>query len=140
MCIASQITNEFENLFDKIEDEFNRLKKEMSEIDKLEQDILHIIENAGYSASEGYKLCKSLTNIRQARRKIKNEFEPIQILRQSIVDYKIKNKLINKGGKKAEEAYKKLSKLSKYKIYSNKVLNSNENIFDQVQYIIHTIN
>lgn len=140
MCIANQITNEFENLFEKIEDEFNRLNKELSKLDKLQSDILHIIENGGYNASEGYKLCKSLTDIRQTRRLIKNEIDPLRVFKQSIKDSCIRERLINKSGKKADEKYKILSRCRKDKIYSNRVLNNRENIFEQVQYIIHSIN
>ena len=56
------------------------LLDEESNIDKQISDILHYIEFYNFSASDGYKLCKALKDLRLRRRKIKNELELINIV------------------------------------------------------------
>lgn len=51
-----------------------------SEVDKEISDIMHFIEFNNFSASEGYKLCKAIKDLRLRRRKIKNELELINIV------------------------------------------------------------
>lgn len=51
-----------------------------SEVDKEISDIMHFIEFYNFSASDGYKLCKALKDLRLRRRKIKNELELINII------------------------------------------------------------
>lgn len=55
------------------------LEKE-SNIDKQISDILHFLEFNSFSASEGYKLCKALKELRLKRREVKNELELINII------------------------------------------------------------
>ena len=56
------------------------LLNEESNIDKQISDILHYIEFYNFSASNGYKLCKALKELRLRRRDIKNELELIGII------------------------------------------------------------
>lgn len=56
------------------------LLNEESNIDKQISDILHYIEFYNFSASNGYKLCKALKELRLRRRHIKNELELIGII------------------------------------------------------------
>ena len=51
-----------------------------SEVDKEISDIMHFIEFNNFSASDGYKLCKAIKDLRLRRRKIKNELELINII------------------------------------------------------------
>ena len=51
-----------------------------SEVDKEISDIMHFIEFYNFLASDGYKLCKALKDLRLRRRKIKNELELINIV------------------------------------------------------------
>lgn len=51
-----------------------------SEVDKEISDIMHFIEFYSFSASEGYKLCKAIKDLRLRRRKIKNELQLIDIV------------------------------------------------------------
>ena len=51
-----------------------------SEVDKEISDIMHFIEFNNFSASEGYKLCKAIKDLRLRRRRIKNELELINIV------------------------------------------------------------
>lgn len=56
------------------------LLEEESNLDKQISDILHFIEFNSFSASEGYKLCKALKELRLKRREVKNELELINII------------------------------------------------------------
>lgn len=56
------------------------LLDEESNIDKQISDILHYIEFYNFSASDGYKLCKALKELRLRRRDVKNELELIGII------------------------------------------------------------
>lgn len=56
------------------------LLKEESNLDKQISDILHFIEFEKFSASEGFKLCKALKELRLKRRAVKNELEIINII------------------------------------------------------------
>ena len=56
------------------------LLDEESNIDKQISDILHYIEFYNFSASDGYKLCKALKELRLRRRDIKNKIELINII------------------------------------------------------------
>jgi hypothetical protein len=51
------------------------LVEELSRVDKMQSDVLHIIEFLNFNASEGFKFSKMLQVIRKARRKIKNRME-----------------------------------------------------------------
>ena len=53
---------------------------EESNIDKQISDILHYIEFYNFSASDGYKLCKALKELRLRRKDIKNELDLIGII------------------------------------------------------------
>lgn len=56
------------------------LLDEESNIDKQISDILHYIEFYNFSASDGYKLCKALKELRLRRRDVKNKIELISII------------------------------------------------------------
>lgn len=52
----------------------------LSRIDQEISDIIHYIEFYNFSASNGYKLCKELKDLRLKRRDIKNQLEVIDII------------------------------------------------------------
>lgn len=78
---------ELKDLLSVLSEKFSLLKRnkdfllrQESNIDKAISDILHYIEFNNFSASDGYKLCKKLKELRLHRRKIKNELELINII------------------------------------------------------------
>lgn len=78
---------ELKDLLSILSEKFSLLKRnkdflirQESNIDKAISDILHYIEFNNFSASDGYKLCKKLKELRLHRRKIKNELELINII------------------------------------------------------------
>lgn len=80
-------TEEIKSAISDLAGKFSTLKgnkqwllDEESNIDKQISDILHFIEFERFSASEGYKLCKALKELRLKRRDVKNELELINII------------------------------------------------------------
>lgn len=71
---------ELSNDFSLLKGNKEWLTDEESKIDKQISDILHYIEFYTFSASDGYKLCKALKELRLRRREIKNELELINII------------------------------------------------------------
>lgn len=56
------------------------LNAELSDFDKQQKDILHIVECGKYSASEGATMLKTLKNLRRRRREIKDELRELNII------------------------------------------------------------
>jgi len=62
-----------------------KLRKSLSEIDKLESELLHQLENEEkLSASEGYKFARALKDIRIKRRKIKQDLEINEVISEKL--------------------------------------------------------
>jgi len=68
------------------EERRNILISQLSEVNKEICDLSHYIEFCTFNASQGYKACKIFKDLRQKRRKIKNELE--------IVDYILNKKMV----------------------------------------------
>lgn len=89
MCKAKfyseQLLSIFNNINTDIEQNFIKLK----ELDNIQQDLLHIIENNKFSSCEGYMLTKKLKDTRVQRRKVKNEWRLLINLKKSFCDKNI---------------------------------------------------
>lgn len=59
----------------------NEFKSNLQDIDQELSDIMHYIEFHRFSASEGYKLCKRIQELRDIRRDLKNKIEMVNILK-----------------------------------------------------------
>lgn len=120
MCKAIEYTNQLIEIYDNIENDFNTLKQELSQVDLYQQDILHIIESTNFNASEGYKLAKMIKDAREKRRVIKNELEPMQSLKSSFIDKNISNlKFVAQSVKNKDNI---LKTLTEEKIYQNRII------------------
>lgn len=82
-------------LFQGIDKRLEELRKELSDEDKKQDEILHYVENHKLCASKSCKLIKQLKNVREERRQVKNEIEIISSLKNTFID-KYKNKFIEK--------------------------------------------
>lgn len=82
MCKAKDYSENILSIYNKINEDFQSLNKELSQIDLYIQDILHKIENIKFNACEGYKFAKMIHEARIKRRTIKNELEPLFLLKQ----------------------------------------------------------
>jgi len=63
------------------------LNEELSRVDKMQSDVLHIIELMNFNAVEGYNFAKMLQVIRQARRRIKDRIDERQVVKELIKRY-----------------------------------------------------
>lgn len=81
MCIAIDILDTIWGNIDTAKFEIERLRQELSTVDKTISDILHELELCeSLNASQGYKYARMLKNLREDRRYIKNELEELQLL------------------------------------------------------------
>lgn len=118
--MAIDYTEQLLETCNSIRADIKTLQDQLSGCDRLQSDLLHIIENENFNAAQGYKLAKMLQDNRGTRRRIKNELETLIMLRNSIVDTNLnKLKLIQKRIDKKNEI---LAELSECKIYNPKVL------------------
>jgi len=83
----------------------NELYKEMLRMQRMQQDVLHIIELLNFNASEGYKFAKMLQIIGQARRKIKDRIEERKVVKELIKNYEENFKGILEGAIKNKETF-----------------------------------
>lgn len=62
-----------------------RLRKSLSEIDKLESELLHQLENEDkLSACDGYKFARALKDVRVKRRIIKQDLEEQEVISEKL--------------------------------------------------------
>lgn len=61
---------------------------DVDQIHKETQDLLHLLELTSFNASEGYNISRQLKDIRQERRRIKNENEMIEPLANVLKKFK----------------------------------------------------
>jgi hypothetical protein len=120
MCLAKDYSEDLLVIYDNIIAEFNKLNHELSQADLYEQDILHTIEKGKFNAADGYKLSKKLHDNRKRRREIKNELEPLGVLKCNFVD---KNKsILTTTYKSVTRKENVLTNLTENQIYSPRVL------------------
>ena len=68
----------------------NRLRRQLNELDKATSDILHQLEAyPSLSASQGFKYARILKDIREERRRIKNQLEEFQLLLRKLNEIKL---------------------------------------------------
>ena len=120
MCKAIKHTEELMNIYKKIEEDFKIYNEKLRYTDLYEQDILHKIEQGGYSASQGYKYSKMIEDNRQERRKAKIEWATLKQLKENFTNRntntlsRVHNDIVSKD--------KELIQLSENKVYNPRVL------------------
>ena len=78
MCKTYENIKAMKNTIYGIENDKNKLTKALSNLDKAQQDLLHIIENEGkINVVRMRDIYNSLREVRIERRKVKNELEVI---------------------------------------------------------------
>lgn len=95
MCIAKEIVNNLIQLLDQVETEYKNLTEQHSKCDKIEQDILHKVENSNFNACEGFYLAKNLQEVRRYRRLVKNEIPTMDALKSYINIKQLKSQFEN---------------------------------------------
>ena len=79
-------------VFKDIETDYDKIKKQLSEVDLRISDVLHFIEDGGFNAYQGFIFAKKLQELRQDRRKVKDELDRYRTLMTNVV-YKNKGTL-----------------------------------------------
>lgn len=80
MTIAQNTIDEILNTYRRANEDCEKLVHELSCNDLETSDILHYIEFEEFTLEVGYSAAQKLKNLRLARRKIKDELEPLQVL------------------------------------------------------------
>ena len=113
MNVIEEIKDVVEKL-DKIDEYSNSLTDSLSELDCKMQDLLHYIENNKINVLWCYRMLKEIKQIREKRRKVKNDMELLSKYNEQ------KTKIISKDNRQflLAEIYKKEKSLSKN--YTNK--------------------
>ena len=75
---------DFNEYCQKINERYQELTEEMSKVDLEQEDILHFLELGTYNAATMMKVTKRLKEVRERRRKIKDEFVMVQAVHSRI--------------------------------------------------------
>lgn len=109
-------TTEFLNNLDKIQED---ARKNISQFDLMQQDLLHYLENNSLRSFELIRLAAELKRVRSLRRDNKNIFEIIVVFKQNMLQLKNKSgrEIILNAVRKKEKDLKK---------YNNRFYKNNE--------------
>jgi len=126
MCKAKNYSEQLLGIYSNIKHDFEILTHDLSQSDLYEQDVLHMIENGKFNASEGYKFAKMIYDNRIKRREIKNELEPLQQLKTSFIDKNIQ--ALNTSHQAVIRRDNILTNLTENKVYHPRVIGKVENV------------
>jgi hypothetical protein len=89
VIIAQNAINEICIISEKAQNECEKLIGELSHNDRETEDILHFLEFEEFTLEIGYSAALKLKALRLARRKIKDELEPLQVLTTMLESQKL---------------------------------------------------
>lgn len=92
---AEELLKYLLNFFQDIDTRLVELRNKQSKWDKMQDELLHYIENHKMDAVKCCKAVKQLQYVRDERRLVKDEIDIVSSLKTTFVD-KYKNKLIEK--------------------------------------------
>lgn len=124
MCQAKQYAEQLLNIYEDIKLTLENISLEQSRLERTEQDLLHIIENSQFNASEGYKLAKLIKDGRVKRRDIKIELDTLTNLKKEFVDKNMNNLRSVYGNIKKQNDT--LVSLKENKVYKPRALQSTD--------------
>ena len=124
MCKAKHYTEQLLEIYNNIENELNTYNNKVNELEGLEMDVLHIIENENFNAVQGYKLAKMIKDARMERRDLKNEVQPLVTLKNSFIAKNVKE--LNNTYKMIQGLDKRLADLKENKVYKPRTLKTTE--------------
>lgn len=111
---------EFYSIMESVDNQFNKLSKEISRIDLEQSDLLHIVENRLYDKDKMGDVVLQLQKVRLRRRELKNEMKIVSVLR----DFK---KTVDKSAaKKTLTVIDKIEKEIKHPVYTTKILSEKQ--------------
>lgn len=115
MCRAKHYTEQLLSIFDNIKHDIEQNNLQIQELDNLQQDLLHIIENDKFNAYEGYMLAKKIQEARTARRIIKIEQQTLLNLKNNFCDKSINQLKMTAGNIRRQDEV--LMRLTENKVY-----------------------
>lgn len=124
MCIAKTYTEQLLDIYNSINSEVRRLCAEVNKADLYDLDMLHIIENTNFNASEGYMLAKQLRDNRTNRRKLKNELETMKQLKNNFIDKNME--ILNKTHQEIVNKNNILNGLVEHRVYTPRIIGKEE--------------
>ena len=134
MCKTYENIKAMKNTIYGIENDKNKLTKALSNLDKAQQDLLHIIENEEkVNVVRMRDIYNSLRDVRIERRKVKNELEVINEI-ESVAKH-LKPQVV-KFCERAERKEKALEDTVVNKRYNNKIMTTNADISKEINRII----
>ena len=95
------------NTIQKVKEEYRVLSKMLSDNDLQTSDILHFIEFDVFASADGLPTILRLKRLRQARRKIKDELESLQILIDMLENQKLDKIQLRINGKMNKQKERK---------------------------------
>jgi hypothetical protein len=95
MCLANDYILKIKSIISDISKDKDKLIKELTKYNYMQEDILHKIESSNFNAATGYYYSKLLKDVRTERRRIKNELEKLFSLYQSTTLYLEKLNSVN---------------------------------------------
>ena len=134
MCKTYENIKAMKNTIYGIENDKNKLTKALSNLDKAQQDLLHIIENEEkVNIVRMRDIYNSLRDVRIERRKVKNELEVINEI-ESVAKH-LKPQVV-KLCERVEKKEKVLEDTVVNKRYNNKIMTTNADISKEINKII----
>lgn len=108
MNLAKDAIKVINVIYGRTKEECEKLAQELSNNERETSDILHFIEFEDFTLDVGYSIIVKLKKLRLARRRIKDELEPLQIL-TSMLDSqeldKIQKRIDSKISKQEDRHY-----------------------------------
>lgn len=133
-----EILEELSDLHKQLTKRLNVLDEKISMYDRMEQDVLHLIEGSdSFTTGQSYNYCASLQKIRRARREVKNEKDLlISIFDNDMHKHKdyYQSKYNTAFTKDAINCKKQEKGIDNY---NARVLDLDRNILEQVKYILN---
>ena len=134
MCKTMESANQLLEIADSFNTRKKLLEKRLSELDKCQVDLLHMIENEdSLNVVRGYDLCKAIKDVRTERRQIKNELHILDVLVPKIIP--IRNNLLATVNK-AKEIESKSNYFSNNKIYNPRQINIKNDIRIEIKNLV----
>jgi len=134
LCKAKNYSEQLLGIYSDIKHDFETLTNELSQSDLYEQDVLHMIENGKFNASDGYKFAKMIYDNRIKRREIKNELEPLQQLKTSFIDKNIQ--ALNTSHQAVIRKDNILTNLTDNKVYHPRVIGKAEKVITPIPLLV----
>lgn len=108
MTLAQDAINEIFTIYERAQEECEKLAQKLSHNDRETTDILHFIEFEDFTSEVGYSAALKIKALRLARRKIKDEIEPLQVLTTMLDSQrldKIRQRIDSKVSKQEDRRY-----------------------------------